>query len=291
MDKLEYLIKTLSRTKKKDYENYVVNSIYQKLNNYDIKPVTQQYVKTSDDNYRLIDLYFPQINVGVECDESHHENQKEADKIRTLSIEKKLSARMIGNDYKEFRIDVNKPFEQVNAEIDSVVSEIKEIINGTLVEPWEEKIFDSILEKKELSINDNYRFYKVVDVLNNLFFFNYNPNFSFRSFFKYKKDENIKLWFPTITDKGKINKNGWINEINDDWTIITETNIDWNEESASLSDEYRIIFAKIVDEFGRKSYRYIGNFQSYKIENKKKYYKRVSTSIKIDANLEQINLI
>lgn len=38
---------------------------------------------------------------------------------------------MIGNDYKEFRIDVNKPFEQVNAEIDSVVSEIKEIINDT----------------------------------------------------------------------------------------------------------------------------------------------------------------
>ena len=42
--KREYLIKTLSRTKRKDYENYIINRIYHKLNRLDVKPVTQQYV-------------------------------------------------------------------------------------------------------------------------------------------------------------------------------------------------------------------------------------------------------
>ena len=68
--KKEYLIKTLSRTKRKDYENYVIGAIWHRLNNLEIKPVSQQYVKRSDDKYALLDLYFPQINVGIECDEA-----------------------------------------------------------------------------------------------------------------------------------------------------------------------------------------------------------------------------
>lgn len=40
-----YLVKTLSRTKRKDYENYVINAIWQRLNNSDIEIVSQQYVE------------------------------------------------------------------------------------------------------------------------------------------------------------------------------------------------------------------------------------------------------
>ena len=79
-EKREYLIKTLSRTKRKDYENYVVGAIWHRINNLEIKPVSQQYVKRNDGKYALLDLYFPQINVGIECDEAYHEHNTEPDK-------------------------------------------------------------------------------------------------------------------------------------------------------------------------------------------------------------------
>ena len=69
-EKVRYLIKTLSRTKRKDYENYVVNAIWNRINKK-IRPITQQYVYNPKDDRRhyFIDLYFPLINMGVECDE------------------------------------------------------------------------------------------------------------------------------------------------------------------------------------------------------------------------------
>ncbi len=45
MDKKIYLIKTLSKTKRKDYENYVINRLYNRLDDLDIKPMTQKFVK------------------------------------------------------------------------------------------------------------------------------------------------------------------------------------------------------------------------------------------------------
>ena len=45
MNKFNYLVRTLSRTNRKDYENYVINRIWNLLYNPEIKPVSQQYVK------------------------------------------------------------------------------------------------------------------------------------------------------------------------------------------------------------------------------------------------------
>ena len=68
--KTQYIIKTLSRTKRKDYENYVINAIWNRVANKNLKPVTQQYVYNNRENqHYFIDLYFPQINVGIEVDE------------------------------------------------------------------------------------------------------------------------------------------------------------------------------------------------------------------------------
>ena len=39
--KRDYLIRTFSRTKRKDYENYVVNAVWNRLGMRDVKPVTQ----------------------------------------------------------------------------------------------------------------------------------------------------------------------------------------------------------------------------------------------------------
>jgi hypothetical protein len=40
-NKMLYLIKTLSRTRRKDYENYVINAVWQRLGNDSIEPVSQ----------------------------------------------------------------------------------------------------------------------------------------------------------------------------------------------------------------------------------------------------------
>lgn len=64
-DKLGYLIRALSRTKRKDYENYVVNAIWNRLAMDDVKPVTQQLVLWPDGRRSFVDLYFPQAMIGV----------------------------------------------------------------------------------------------------------------------------------------------------------------------------------------------------------------------------------
>lgn len=88
MDKLEYLAVMFNRrTKNKKYENMIVNAVYNGVGNEELIPVTQQYVKVqgqSTNKYHLLDLYFPQLNFGVEVDEGPHENEENllADKIR-----------------------------------------------------------------------------------------------------------------------------------------------------------------------------------------------------------------
>lgn len=86
MDKLAYLAKTLSRTTRKDYENYVVNAVWNRLGDDTLKPVSQQWLARPDGKGYFIDLYFPQVNLGIECDEPFHHDQKAADKARELDL-------------------------------------------------------------------------------------------------------------------------------------------------------------------------------------------------------------
>lgn len=102
--KREYLVRTLSRTKKKDYENYIINAIWHKLGRLDIQPVTQQYVKRTDGRYALIDLYFPQINIGIECDEEFHIINEEHDKKREIKMEEMQVSYDETADFKLYRI-------------------------------------------------------------------------------------------------------------------------------------------------------------------------------------------
>ncbi|MFT4258812.1 AbaSI family restriction endonuclease [Microbacterium sp.] len=72
IDRLEYLARTLSRTKRKDYENYVINAVWNRLDTETrskLKPVSQQTIRTRDGTLRYIDLLFPQLNLAIECDD------------------------------------------------------------------------------------------------------------------------------------------------------------------------------------------------------------------------------
>ena len=84
LDHIAYMFNV--RTKGKKYENFIVNAIYTKVGNPDLMPVTQQYVRNPNDSRKcyLLDLYFPQINFGVEIDEGQHmsEEHQASDKER-----------------------------------------------------------------------------------------------------------------------------------------------------------------------------------------------------------------
>lgn len=111
-DKLGYLIRALSRTKRKDYENYVVNAIWNRLAMGDVKPVTQQLVLWPDGRRSFVDLYFPQVMIGVECDEAYHQRQRERDREREITIPDVLR-QIRGEDYRALHVDVSGSYEQV----------------------------------------------------------------------------------------------------------------------------------------------------------------------------------
>ncbi|MGH4036997.1 MAG: AbaSI family restriction endonuclease [Sphaerochaeta sp.] len=128
--KKNYIIKSFSRTNKKNYENYVITRIWHKLDNLNLKPVTQQYVNCKE-KYYLIDLYFPQINFAIEVDEEHHKNQFDKDELRMDDIISTIKTDKTVDDFineKELfrRIDVSDEcsLDNINKQIDEVVKHI-----------------------------------------------------------------------------------------------------------------------------------------------------------------------
>lgn len=65
-------------------------------------------------------MYFPQFNIGIECDEPHHISRQENDLLRTEDIIEELGK------YNEQRITVyDKSIIDINNSIDKIVELIK----------------------------------------------------------------------------------------------------------------------------------------------------------------------
>lgn len=167
------MIRTLSRTKRKDYENYVINRLYSLFDDLDIKPMTQKYVKRElegKQGYALIDLYFPQFNIGIEIDEPHHILQEESDKLRTEDIVSKM-----GDGYIEKRILVfNKTIQDLNKAINESIEYIKNkkrqaIANNTF-QKWEIiSPKEYFLKRCKIIINDDVKFKTITEASNIIF--------------------------------------------------------------------------------------------------------------------------
>lgn len=118
----------LSRTRRKDYENYVVNRIWTRLDGTEIKPVTQQYCRRSNGNYALLDRDFPQLGIAVECDETFHDSSESVIRdhertaeIRAISEQHRLGAVLDhGIDIK--RVVVSEGLSDTNTEIEKIVT-------------------------------------------------------------------------------------------------------------------------------------------------------------------------
>jgi len=280
-DYLKYLVKTLSKTNRKDYENYVINAIYQRVNNLKLIPVTQQYVRAKE-KYYLIDLYFPQINLGIEINESYHYKQIKKDQIRLEKIYSSI-------DLKDFKLESIKidTLENTEEEIKRIVKLIKKrIFKYKLeIETYEQKL-KKIKTKKIIRSKDSFFFKKINDIA---FIFGKNYKGMQRAYFQITEESDF-IWCPTLSYEvnGKIFGNKkWNNLLSKDWNQIIETSKIKNDtvKFKNLKKEImlnlnRIVFVKTKNNLGQVGYRFIGVFRlisDYNKRNKSVSFLRVGT--------------
>lgn len=258
MDKKEYIIRQLGRTKNKKYEAYVVTRIIHLLNDFSIKFVTQQYV-TRPEGRALTDLFFPQFGFHIEVDEGQHFNQAniEADKIREADI-------INATGHEIFRIDVTKSFDDINTQVDVAVNKIKSMRKRGPFTPWDiESEFDSAtyIKRGYIDIEDNVAFKTIKDACN-CFGHNYT---GYQRAGAAHPDHNIMLWFPKLFPNGE-----WDNQISSDEKVITERNEDDKKAKQYVSSHVnnkekhkhqRIVFAKVRGNLGDVLYRFRGQYQ------------------------------
>lgn len=279
MDKKEYIMGTLSRTNKKDRENYVINAIWHKINNEEIKPVSQQYVKR-EQGYALIDLYFPQINYGVEVEEDYHDGEevKKADELRFDEIATALKS------YKCKRIKTGKgvTYTELTKEIEETANEIVALWESKGSPAWETASPVEIAKrKKQLTVRDGLEFDTIAQIYE-LFKGRKVNSFQRCSF---EITEGVYAWCPKVGNGGK-----WFNEVLDGGDTIIEYNVAGEEyKEIYYGDRKRVTFAKAKSVTGRQSYKFIGVYEFMGRGKKERngklteysLFKRVSEEIKV----------
>ena len=264
-DKQEYLYRMFSHhTKDKEMENYVVNAIWARLDDLNVKPVTQQYVRRPN-GYALIDLYFPQINYGVECDEAYHKDNTLKDAAREIDLQTALSA-CSEDGLTICRVDATLDADALHARIREIVCEIKQKVaeRGNQLPHWlnPEEEWRGIKERGILRVEDVYSFNTIADICQKCFGKDKNYKIQ-RSFFRVTDDR--MLWCPKLAIKlpngsKAAQTRGWVNELSADGKTIIEYN-DSGTSEVKHPNKPRLTFAKSKDERGEDAYRFVGVFQ------------------------------
>lgn len=270
--KLNYLSKIFSKIDKKGIETYVISRIWNKLDNLDIKVVCQQYVKR-EKCYALLDLYFPQINFGVEVNEPHHLNTEEEDKMRKKEVEIAVGVTIRS-------IDCSKTIEQVHQQIDNVVAEINRIIvNTPNFKPWlEENTFSPEYYRKKgvLKVEDEVMLLKADDIC---------AIFGIKAPLRAGGTDladNIIVWWPNAVHEN------WANEMSADGKTITEYHKGdrrtQHVQEHLAKEQRRITFYRKRDLFGQNYYRFVGVYELDKeqsLAENKCVWRRVADTYKL----------
>lgn len=267
MDKLEYVARSLSRGTNKVYETYVINAIYQKVNNPNLIIETQKEIKLENGYRPLIDLFLPQLNIAIEVDEGYHasEAQHNHDIWREKSINSQISKPCIGNSILFERViahDVS--LAEINTRIDEIVRLINSKIEShttPLVWKSKEELLEDIKKRGTIELDDC--FDSNVQIINLV----YNRNYS-----GWQKATYRLLWFPVISDKDDdgtlTSRASWQNFFNQTHSIIYEradnSSLNERKKEWALADEQngivRVVFVKDRDSFGKTRKRFAGVF-------------------------------
>ncbi|UJF15419.1 hypothetical protein LZ578_10675 [Jeotgalibaca sp. MA1X17-3] len=281
MIKYKFIKAQLAKTNKKNDENYVITRIWHRLDNENIKFVTQQYVIREDGKYALTDMFFPQLNLHIEIDEGYHQStiQNERDRFRERDI---ISV----TNHEIKRIDVTKGIKEVHEQIHEIVDYINEKVKkmGNDFIPWDvEKEYspDTYIKKGEIRLSDNVAFKTIKDVTN-VFGHNYKGYQKGGAIHPYYDD--VLLWFPKLFPNGE-----WDNSISPDGTLIRERNEHEHKRDEHINrviqnkKHKRIVFAKVKGPLGHIMYKFKGEFKldiTDSIKNRCLIWKRVSVTVK-----------
>ena len=278
--KLDYIVRSLSRGTNKKYETYVINSIWNKINNSEVEFATQQYVKDDKGNTYYIDMYFPQIKFAIEIDEWYHnsDSQFARDSARAEAIKTAILDSTITDSYRDIffkRVEIfkAKSIEQLNDLIDQAVKEIKLALDK-LEQPirWyydEDSKMKSIIQRGYLKRGDYLTTMKnIIHVFGK----------DLRGWQKATYHINgITIWSPTLSFHGS-NRSGWINTISDDLSKIYESGTGKdgkgkNPEDAQWDKDHhtkRVVFLKYKDALGNKARKFLGVYVCGGYDNEKK---------------------
>ena len=267
-DRKDYILHQFRRTWNKKSENYCIERIYNKIDNADLKFVTQQMFRRKENKIALADLYFPQLNLSVEIDEDHHKSQEELDKERTADILKKMRSleNVVEFEPEELRINAesSQTLESLNAQIDTVVELIKERINK-LTKPleWEDIIKTADQVKAEgKDIFDGKIALRTIQEVSELFDKGYYG--MQRCYFEKSKGSNIWIWCPKLKLEDVIQRVPFNNEISLDGTTIYESSKENNSKFVEAvlqkpkADQKRIVFPYYKTESGEMAYVFKG---------------------------------
>lgn len=298
LDHIAYMFNV--RTNGKAYENFIVNAIYTKIGNPNLVPVTQQYVINVRDprRYYLLDLYFPQLNFGVEIDERHHQNkeQQEKDEIRADDIKTAIQC-------EEERIPIYSEKDQIRtyAEICDDIERVVAIVRQKIADRGAELKWETNNDRKK-AIIDLGRFHVDDDVSFDTVTEIYNicggkrtggekglPADMLQRCY-YRLTDEYKLWVPTLAiqfedGSSTEGKNGYKNFLSEDHTLITETTTTpWKDPDKDNAYK-RVVFMRMKNRFGKPCIKFIGVFESSDgLGDKAKvhYYKRIAEEISIE---------
>ena len=288
-ERFDYIARTLSRTKRKEYENYVVNAIWNRLSTTEIKPVSQQYIK-HDNGYYLIDLYFPQLNIGIECDEGYHKQNVEQDSHREITIFDILKQVKNISEYRALHVDVTRSYMEIEEEINCHVQTIHSCIelqknNGNFSE-WRDILPQEYFANKDIiTIDNDIAFRTIAETCNALFattYMNIQRSWFVPSTFREKYGQQYKVWFPKLAVEGKAVSRDWHNELSQNGKNIIEFNESSADKTYDLKDEHyipRVTFTQVQDPITRKrEYRFVGVFKLTGVEGNKTVYTRIADS-------------
>lgn len=284
MTKLDYICRSFKKQTHKKYESYVINAIWQKLDNEEVEFVTQQVVCTKN-GHKLFDLYFPQIQLAVEVNEKYHDNdlQRKIDTKRRELIKEAIQENAVldavGNIcIKDVNITMNqvqRSLKEVNKDIDEIVNEIQQKFSKLSDKHWyftnEEKA-KQIKKRGKLISGDH--FSNLIYEIINLVYGQNKTNYGNWSFYR-------SIINPTLSQPKQESYKGWVNKLENNNQDFYMNHVSGTLKAAQekidlerkRGHETVFLFARWKDSLGVKSRRFMGVYELQGIVNVNGVYK------------------
>jgi len=314
MTKKEFILKQIAKTNKKNDENYVVTRLWHKLDRLDLKMITQQHI-TLINGRALTDVFFPQIGLHIEVDESHHfysksEIEIKNGKMNNEDIMELFEMRGLRDKDIQREADITnatghevqriivwkQSIEEVNKRVDELVDlinlKVNEKGNAGEFEEWDieaEYNPQTYIDKGKILVEDNVAFNRIYDACN---CFGHDYLGYQRGFANHPKDDTKMIWFPKLYENSE-----WENSIsNDEETIYEKKNGDHGEHEEYFNNialvnndnkKERIVFARVKGVLGDTMYRFKGVYKLNVDKSKndgRVIYERVSKEAKTYPN-------